>query len=160
MELFRTIYGTNYSVSNTGKVRSNTKHTVLKDSPSWNGYRRVSLSLGKRGLKAGFQVHRLVAEYFIDNPENKPEVNHKDADKTNNTVSNLEWVTKEENTAHAVEKGLMISFKGEKHGCAKLTHKQVECIRGSTLNTKEVARLYNVSVRTIQKIKSGKSWLN
>lgn len=158
MEEFRKIEGTNYSISNVGRVRNDKTSYILKCSNSWNGYRRISLSLGKTGSKKGFQIHRLVAEYFIPNPDNKPEVNHKDWNKKNNKCGNLEWATKKENTDHAVDNDLMVVFKGEEHGCSKLKDEQVISIGNSLVSTKDLAETYNVSIRTIQRIRSGKSW--
>lgn len=104
-----------YSVSNTGKIKSfrrksnKEKGLILKQETSYRGYKQVSLY--KDGKKHQKFVHRLVAEAFIPNPDNKPEVNHKDTDKTNNAVSNLEWNTSSENTIHAYKNGLYDNLK-------------------------------------------------
>lgn len=82
-----------FRVGNTGGFRP---EKILSPTLSKFGYYRLILCDGKGGRKSHV-IHRLVAEAFIPNPENKPQVNHIDEDKTNNSVSNLEWVTCKEN---------------------------------------------------------------
>lgn len=94
-----------YQVSNTGKVISILSRRERKVSVKDNGY--GYLPLVKYKIHTKFQIHRLVAEHFIPNSENKPEVNHKDGNKLNNCADNLEWVTHKENIAHAHREGLM-----------------------------------------------------
>ena len=94
-----------YLVSNDGRVKGTKSKKVLKFSYSYNGYRRVKLYRGAKGKT--FMVHRLVANAFVLNPQNKPQVNHIDGNKQNNTVDNLEWVTQTENLVHAVRLGLI-----------------------------------------------------
>lgn len=104
MEQWKSITGYEglYEVSSLGRVRSlwdgrlqihRTK--VLKPMKNKCGY--LFVVLFKNGERKMFRVHRLVSEAFIDNPLNKQEVNHKDEDKTNNRVDNLEWMTRNEN---------------------------------------------------------------
>jgi hypothetical protein len=87
----------NYEVSSYGNVRNKKTGRILKPARN-GGYLHVSLSSNK--IQKSFSVHQLIARCFIDNPENKPQVNHIDKDGTNNKLSNLEWVTAAENTAH------------------------------------------------------------
>lgn len=98
-----------YEISNLGRVRSlprpYCKGRVLKPKKMKIGYNSVNLS--KNSVKTTLYIHRLVASHFIDNPDKKLEVNHKDGDKTNNNVDNLEWVSSSENTQHAYDTGLI-----------------------------------------------------
>lgn len=106
-----------YLVSNLGRIRSvdrvvlstagikrKFKGVVLSQYAPMGQYYRVSL----RSTKQNSIVHRLIAEAFIPNPENKSQINHKDGDKLNNHVSNLEWCTPSENIQHAFDTGLKI----------------------------------------------------
>lgn len=120
------------------------------------GYLQVALMIeGKRHEKL---VHRLVAEAFINNTEKKPQINHKDGNKMNNQVKNLEWVTPSENGRHAYHTGLLTISYGEKNGRAKLTDDIVKSIFISKENTKDLATEYGVSGSTINKIRSGEIW--
>lgn len=85
----------NYFITEEGQVYNAKFNRYLKLTKTKNGYYFVNLS--KNGAYTSHYVHRLVAEAFIPNPDNKPEVNHIDEDKSNNSVSNLEWVTRKEN---------------------------------------------------------------
>lgn len=92
-----------YQISNLGRIR-NKSNKIMHTKPSKDGYVRILLF--KDGKYKSHYVHILVAKAFIPNPTNKAEVNHIDANKSNNCVSNLEWVTRSENHYHAVKMGL------------------------------------------------------
>lgn len=87
----------NYQISNTGLVKK--ENLILKPFDN-NGYERIQLI--NNNIKSKKLIHRLVAEHFIPNPNNKPQVNHKDTNKKNNNDWNLEWVTNQENVQHAI----------------------------------------------------------
>ncbi len=108
MEEWRPIQGTKgfIEVSNEGRVRSllRGKPYILKTQPDSKGYHRIRVTIERE--RYAYKVHREVAKAFIPNPDNLPQINHKDGNKDNNAVSNLEWVTNQENAHHAVENGL------------------------------------------------------
>lgn len=85
----------NYEVRPNGEVINTKTGRVLKGQKNSSGYMQVCLC--KNGKQKTFKVHRLVAEAFIPNPDNLLEINHRDEDKTNNTVENLEWCTRKYN---------------------------------------------------------------
>ena len=87
-----------YSVNEYGEVKNNKTNKLIVGDINNCGYYRVTLYHNK--LHKRFFRHRLVAKYFISNPDNLPEVNHKDGDKSNNHYSNLEWCTRNENEQH------------------------------------------------------------
>jgi hypothetical protein len=87
-----------YEVSNTGVVKSKKKNTAVTPYKHTNGYYRVDLYISKKRCR--FYLHRLIAELFIPNPDNKREVNHKDGNRENYNIDNLEWCTRSENELH------------------------------------------------------------
>ena len=95
----------NYIVSNKGRVINTKFNWEMKTKRDKDGYREVSLTLDN-GKRITRRLHRLVAEAFIPNPENKPQVNHIDGNKGNNVITNLEWVTNSENIRHSYNNGL------------------------------------------------------
>jgi hypothetical protein len=84
-----------YSVSDSGTVRNDRTSTILKSYLRRDGY--MSIVLLGNGKYINKKIHRLVAKYFVPNPHNYKEVNHKDEDKTNNCASNLEWCNRKYN---------------------------------------------------------------
>lgn len=124
-EIWKTLEGSDgmYEISNGGRVRSNfyTFNKVMKINLDKDGYPYVHLA---GNFKRNMKIHRLVALTFLDNPENKPMVNHIDGVKTNNHVSNLEWVTQSENEKHAWKNNLK-NQSGTRNHRAKLTDELV-----------------------------------
>ena len=90
-----------YTIDEKGNIYSKRKRKYLKQTINKFGYCKVTLQKDKH--KKAFSVHRLVAQAFIPNPKNKPQVNHIDSNRQNNNVKNLEWVTAKENIQHALK---------------------------------------------------------
>lgn len=142
-----------YDILPNGQILNKRWNRFLKPQPNNKGYGRVQLC-GKF-----YFVHRLVAEKYIPNPNNLPQVNHKDGNKNNNSVENLEWVSNQENRNHAVENGL--HFQGEKCPWAKLTQEDIKYIRShSDMKQTELAKMFNVTRTTIGDILHNRSWKN
>lgn len=131
-----------YMISNLGNVKgfkykTGFKEHLLKPMHDKNGYCKVSLYKNRKMRMVS--IHRLVAEAFIPNLENKPQVNHIDGDKDNNSVYNLEWCTNKENIEHAIKTGLTLN-RGKYNYKAKMvvcitTNKVYECIKDAELDT-------------------------
>lgn len=100
LEIFKDIDGyEGYQITSWGRVFNRKTGKFVLQEINAKGYLRVDLynEQGKKHMK----VHRLVAQAFLDNPDGKPQVNHKDGNKQNNSITNLEWVTNKENCEHA-----------------------------------------------------------
>jgi predicted XRE-type DNA-binding protein len=153
-EIWKQYNDTKYSISTSGGFRNNMTGLILK--PNLKQYSQISFN-GITRL-----IHRLVAETFIENPENKPQVNHLDGNRHNNHVSNLEWCTQSENQIHAFETGLQISVKGEEHFNAKLNNEDVLEIKYLLETGKysgpEIAEVFGVNQQIISKINKGHRW--
>jgi YesN/AraC family two-component response regulator len=113
------------------------------------------------GKLATYKVHRLVAEFFIENENNKPQVNHINGIKEDNNANNLEWCTNQENVQHAYDNNLIDVVKGEKHHNSKLTidivNKMKE-LRETGLSFKNIAKQFNVSRTTCSRAIQGITW--
>lgn len=164
-----------YEISNSGKVRSKArdivdsrgrsvhrKEKLLSQATCHKGYKFVVLydtDLRPKTMK----VHRLVASTFLDNPLDLPQVNHKDGNKTNNRVENLEWCTNQDNIIHAYDLQLISLTRGQEHHRAKLSDDEVEwirknCIKGDLeFGTKALGRRFGVANVTISRIVNGLS---
>lgn len=93
----------NYSVSNLGRVRNDTTNRIVNGSSDGGGYIRVKIK-NEKGESVNVGIHRMVAKAFVPNPQNKSEVDHIDADKSNNVASNLKWCTRKENMRNPITK--------------------------------------------------------
>ena len=159
-----------YQISNLGRVKSlkrkkwngfafqDVQEKILSIKSQMNGYLQVNLC--QNGICKSHSLHRLVAIHFIPNPDNLPNVGHKDHDPTNCAASNLYWTTQLENIHHSIEAGRFI--KGEKVKNSKLTASQVREIR-SKIKNKEIsqcklAKELGVTQNCISEIVNRKTW--
>jgi len=155
-EVWAKTFDDSYEVSSLGRVRSVDRIVVYSDGRSYfyrgvirklslspNGYVQVNFSRRSREL-----VHRLVGVAFIPNPLNLPEINHKDGDKLNNKVNNLEWATSSFNKRHALETGLRKAGpRMSTEDIAKVRYYSKEGKSGV-----EIAKMFNISTATVSKI--------
>lgn len=151
-------YDGKYQVNELGEVRS-VKYKnprILKHELVGRGYPVVCLC--NHGSVNHVYIHHLVANAFLTKPEDKQIINHKDGNKLNNQVSNLEYVSYSENNQHAYDTGL--HGRGEKHYNAKLSESDVKQIKkeGKRNTYQDIADKYNVSKATVRDILIGKTW--
>lgn len=146
-----------YEVSTLGRIKSHWKgKTHFMKLSLLHGYWHVGLMTD--GKQKRYCVHRLVAQAFIPNPLNKPQINHINGVKTDNRVENLEWATASENTQHAYKNNLAKS--GEDNYLAKLTNAQALYVRENPDNLigRELAKKFGVDETVISLIQRGKAY--
>lgn len=147
-----------YCVTESGEVINLKTERVLKYDVNNCGYRRVTLSKG--GKTKRFFVHRLVALYYLPNPTSSEVVNHRDGDKLNNNVDNLEWCSHSRNRLHAFEIGLC--GKGETHHNSRVSNMDVEqvckLIQDGLVRGEVLALVPQISKHTFDDIRRRKTW--
>ena len=141
-----------YDITYDGNVINKHNGYILKGQPNSKGYLRVCIG------KKFYFIHRLVAEKYIPNPDNKEQVNHKDGNKLNNSANNLEWVSNQENRTHAIKD--FLHLQGEDCPYSKLDWKAVEYIRTNPdhLLQRELGKMFGVSRSTIGDIIHYRTW--
>lgn len=156
-------YESTHKINKTGciktlKRRGNLEEKILPLFIDRRGYVRVSLT--KDNEQKHKTLHRLLAIQFIPNPNNLPQVNHKDGNKKNNNLSNLEWCNNSHNIKHAIKMGLIKSYRGMNARNRKLTKEQVLEIRElkGLYSQRELGKMYNVDHTTIGLIHRRVKW--
>lgn len=155
MEQWIKIPDSTFEVSSIGRVRNTLTGKMRALSVDGSGYHNIMLHNRKT-----HKIHRLVAEAFIPNPEEKRTVNHINGIKTDNRVENLEWATYQENSIHSIKTGLQVSLKGSQHGASKVSEDMVLKIRNDHKNDKVeyLALLFGLSIGSISMIRNRKTW--
>lgn len=167
-------YGSRYLVTNNGEIYSkpyryevcnqcgatgkfiNRPRILLKGAVNNSGYKQVKID-GKYEC-----VHKIVAKLFLLNPRKYTEVNHKNGDKLDNNVSNLEWCSRQHNIKHAYDLGLNEGAKGVANGMSVLKENDVidivEIYSFCNVSQETIANYYKVAQITVSNILTGKSW--
>ena len=149
-----------YFLNENGSIFSYPKKTrkgIREIFPNIINSNYMMIDLCKNGKVKKHLFHRLMAQTFLENKENKEQVNHINGIKTDNRLENLEWNTRSENQKHSIKIGLRTA-KGIKNSQSKLTEKQVLDIFKDTRTYKEIIKDYKISIPTISNIKTGHSW--
>ena len=139
-----------FSVSNFGRLKSDITGHIYKSSMT-RGYFYYRLHLRKFSINVNKSAHRIVAETFIENQFNKPQVNHKDGNKLNNNVDNLEWCTQSENITHAFKTKLMSKPVGNVK-YPKVIIDSIRKLRDSGLQLKVISNYFNIPQSTVTHI--------
>jgi len=154
-----------YHVSNFGRVKRVKKTwshepKILTPWTESHGYKQVELT--DNGVTKTFRVHRLVLSVFVgDAPDDKPEANHKDGKRDNNSIDNLEWVSSRDNMKWSYSQNIRGKLYGEKSHLAKLTNGIVLAIRAEDKTTiRKLAKKYGVSNSCIHSILKRKTWVH
>lgn len=158
MEIWKKIEGVGM-VSNYGCVKTLWHNKWRKRKPSRDRFGYLSTVLNYGDYKKKSMIHILVANAFIPNPLNKPEVNHKDSNPGNNHVSNLEWVTPKENVKHAI----LNSYRKRngKHWKSKISTNDADFIRANfkkKYSARELSSMFGLDLSTVYSLLRGETW--
>ena len=178
MEIWKDIegYEGHYQVSNLGRIMSIERLTTSKSEKKPrkfggiylkyqdnDGYKMVSLC--KNSIQKYMSVHRIVGKAFIPNPNNCPDINHKNLNKSDNRVENLEWVTEKQNIQHAIANGRINHIFGENNHKSILTWELIKQIREEYLLNNKISqsalgKKYGVSKYAITAVISNEHWFD
>lgn len=166
-------YENYYECSSFGNIRSkariivhsngsvfNKKPITLKPGIGERGYYHVTICILEKNIRVSKRKCRLIAKTFINNPFNLPDVNHKDGNKFNDAVSNLEWCTKSYNQLHRYRVLNKAAPSGINCHISKFSAKQINEIRNSNISQGKLSSLFNVSQSVISEIKNFKTYKN
>ena len=146
-----------YKIYKDGRIWSHRRQMFLKPIINIWGYAEVALSFNSRQKRV--RIHRLVAGTFLKSVSGKSQINHRDGNKLNNHVYNLEWCDQIENIAHAVDNGLVQDFKNRKRtSLFRIRRIRERFLGGETVP--QIAKVYCLSARTVRNIVYGRGYKN
>ena len=165
-EIWKSIYGGIYAVSSLGRIkrllrsRTSLPGKIFPGTANLDGY--LVVTLRKNNKKRIELIHRLVAGAFLGTCPSNKEVNHKDGNKKNNCIDNLEYITQLENITHAIKLGLVVKARGESQGTSKLTERQALQIKKlcqeKKFSQKKIAEMFNISKGAVEEIAQERNW--
>lgn len=149
-----------YRVSNYGRIKSfwSGRWTILNGTVTTNGYVHQPL---KHLITKIMTVHSIVLEAFVGPRPEGMQCNHKDGNKTNNSLSNLEWVTQSENALHAIKNGLQPLCRGESHGKAKWKDGEIWLLKKMLYHgvaKSIICKMFKMGIRNVNRIAHGDRW--
>lgn len=145
-----------YEINRNGEIFSSYTNKLMKYQIDRKGYFRVTLR--KNNKAHTVLVHRLIAKAFLPTEDYTQTVNHKDGNKLNNQLDNLEWMSLSDNVIHAYDTGLN-SSKGENNNNSKLSNEKIEFIRASKEPSSLIAGMLGIHPSTVRKIRNKKLWV-
>lgn len=153
-----------YTIYEDGRIHNDTNGKWIRGTSITKNNRYVKIHLGTDDAGKFLPLHRLVAQIFIPNPEELPQVNHIDDNRYNNAASNLEWCTAKQNVRHCWDTGLHMRQHGEMIGTSKLTEEEAKWVysfRDSGLTPKQFVnryKFYKINLNSVRSIWQGRSW--
>lgn len=147
-----------YEISKLGIVRNKQTKKIKSQYVSSTGYYMISISRNNKSNP--YRVHRLIANNYMENPENKPSINHKDGNKLNNCIDNLEWCSHQENMTHAFKTGLA-NNTGENNGMAKINieiARNIKKMLRAKISQQKIADSFGISRSLVLGINTGRLW--
>ena len=158
--MWKEAYGfNNYLCNEKGEIYSLLSAKIMKTHGDKDGYQQLRMTVEK-GKAVTVKTHRLIAQTFLPNPENKPQVNHKDGNKKNNAVSNLEWCTHKENQKHAIKTGLKndSGINNSRASCNEEKLKEIRLLISEGKGNTEIEKITGISNKVVSLIRHNKRY--
>lgn len=158
--MWKEAYGfNNYLCNENGEIYSLLSKKVMKTHSDKDGYQQLRMTITK-GKAITVKAHRLIAQTFLPNPENKQCINHKDGNKKNNAVSNLEWCTAKENNKHARKVGLLNDYgiNNSRAVCNQEVLDEIRQLISEGKGNTEIEKITGISNKVVSNIRRGRNY--